>query len=83
MTKEDNSIVSNTKEVEARGGQIIAITNNPNIDYQEKFVVKTDYELHFSILSNIVGQLLTYYIAKEKNLPIDMPRNLAKSVTVK
>ncbi|MEM0379654.1 MAG: hypothetical protein QXX12_05270 [Nanopusillaceae archaeon] len=37
----------------------------------------------FVIYSIIIGQLLTYYIAKEKGLPIDYPRNLAKSVTVK
>ncbi len=83
MPKEDKSIISNTKEVEARGGYIIPITNNPEIDYPDKFTIKTDYDVHFSILSNIVGQLLTYYIAKEKNLPIDMPRNLAKCVSVK
>ncbi|MBI4895025.1 MAG: glutamine--fructose-6-phosphate transaminase (isomerizing) [Candidatus Aenigmarchaeota archaeon] len=83
IPKEDRSIISNTKEVEARGGYIIPITNNPEINYPDKFIVKTDYELHFCIMSSIVGQLLTYYTAKEKNLPIDMPRNLAKSVTVK
>jgi glucosamine--fructose-6-phosphate aminotransferase (isomerizing) len=27
-------------------------------------------------------QLLAYYMARAKNLEIDMPRNLAKSVTV-
>ncbi|NOZ81128.1 MAG: glucosamine--fructose-6-phosphate aminotransferase [DPANN group archaeon] len=31
----------------------------------------------------MVGHLLAYYIAKENGLPIDKPRNLAKSVTVK
>ncbi len=40
-------------------------------------------ESSFSILAAIAGQILTYYIAKEKNLPIDKPRNLAKSVVVK
>lgn len=37
----------------------------------------------FAILSVVIGQLLTYYIARKKGLPIDKPRNLAKSVTVK
>jgi len=83
IPKDDNAILSNTKEIETREGHIIAITNNPDVDYPDKFIIKTDYELHFCILSNMIGQLLTYYIAKEKELPIDRPRNLAKSVTVK
>ena len=39
-----------------------------------------------SILAPIVAiiplQLLAYYIAKNKGLDVDKPRNLAKSVTV-
>ena len=34
------------------------------------------------ILSVIPLQLLSYYIAKNKGLDVDKPRNLAKSVTV-
>jgi glucosamine--fructose-6-phosphate aminotransferase (isomerizing) len=34
------------------------------------------------ICQTISYQLLTYHVAKLKNLPIDRPRNLAKSVTV-
>jgi glucosamine--fructose-6-phosphate aminotransferase (isomerizing) len=34
------------------------------------------------ILDTIPLQLLAYFIAKEKGLPPDKPRNLAKSVTV-
>ena len=34
------------------------------------------------ILSIIPMQLFAYYIAKEKKLDVDKPRNLAKSVTV-
>jgi glucosamine--fructose-6-phosphate aminotransferase (isomerizing) len=34
------------------------------------------------VQSIVTFQLLTYHIAKNKNLPIDKPRNLAKSVTV-
>ena len=30
----------------------------------------------------VISQLLAYYIAEAKGLPIDKPRNLAKSVTV-
>ena len=34
------------------------------------------------ILSVVPLQLFSYYIAKDKNLDVDKPRNLAKSVTV-
>ena len=60
ISNKDYDMLSNIKEVEARGAHEIKITNE-----------------------TIVGQLLTYYVAKERGLPIDKPRNLAKSVTVK
>jgi len=70
----DENIKTNIEEVKARGGKVFEIPKD--------FYVDSDYPC-FSLYSVIVGQLLTYYIAKEKNLPIDYPRNLAKSVTVK
>jgi glucosamine--fructose-6-phosphate aminotransferase (isomerizing) len=80
-------IISNTMEVNARGGRIIAITNQENNGIAEMSddLIKIDAkdDASFCILATIAGQLLTYYIAKEKQLPIDKPRNLAKSVTVK
>ncbi len=91
MPEGDSHITSNAKEVEARGARIIAISNCHNEDYETiripqqidaKGVMRHD-EASFSILAAIAGQILTYYIAKEKNLPIDKPRNLAKSVVVK
>ena len=38
--------------------------------------------LFASILAIVPLQLLSYYVAKEKGLDVDKPRNLAKSVTV-
>jgi len=35
------------------------------------------------VINSVVLQLLAYYAAKERGCSIDMPRNLAKSVTVK
>jgi glutamine---fructose-6-phosphate transaminase (isomerizing) len=34
------------------------------------------------ILDTVPLQLFAYYVAKERGLPPDKPRNLAKSVTV-
>ena len=72
----DNDIISNVKEVEARGARVISIGNSD-------IKINTDNEATFALLAIITGQLLAYYIAKEKKLPIDKPRNLAKCVTVK
>ena len=69
----DTEIKVNIEEVSARGGKIIDIPNE---------FAMTDPYPNFTLYSVIIGQLLTYYIAKEKGLPIDKPRNLAKSVTV-
>ena len=71
-------MISSTKEVEARGARTIIISNT---DGQLKIPACCDAE--FAIYSGIVGHLLSYYIAKLRGCPIDKPRNLAKSVTVK
>ena len=75
--------ISNIQEVISRGAKTIVITNdnlNKSFDYVIK-VPKTNKYLS-PILSIIPLQLLSYYIAKEKGLDVDKPRNLAKSVTV-
>jgi len=79
ISNKDYNMLSNTKEVEARGAKIIKITN----EFDGDIKINTSNDGKFGILATILGQLLTYYIALEKNLPIDKPRNLAKSVTVK
>jgi glucosamine--fructose-6-phosphate aminotransferase (isomerizing) len=79
ISNNDQNMISSTKEVEARGGKIIRITNELDGD----IMVDTGNDGKFGILATVVGQLLTYYMALELKLPIDKPRNLAKSVTVK
>jgi len=34
------------------------------------------------VVSTVALQLLAYYTARERECPVDTPRNLAKSVTV-
>ncbi|MBI2579598.1 MAG: glutamine--fructose-6-phosphate transaminase (isomerizing) [Candidatus Aenigmarchaeota archaeon] len=80
MPEGDNHIISNTKEVEARGARVIVVSNS-SFDY-ESIKIPSEDEASFSILATVVGQLLTYHVAKEKRLPVDKPRNLAKSCTV-
>jgi glucosamine--fructose-6-phosphate aminotransferase (isomerizing) len=75
-------------EMKARGASIIAIIEEGDEeikaladDYVE--VPKGIPEVLSPIPFAIPLQLLAYYMALEKGLDPDMPRNLAKSVTVK
>ncbi len=79
----NSQMISNTKEVEARGAMTISIINSKT-DYKAnfEFAVPKSSDIEFGLYSVVIGQLLTYYIGLEKKLPIDKPRNLAKSVTV-
>lgn len=79
LSNKDYAMLSNTKEVEARGAKIIKISNELPGD----IMLDTSNDGKFGILAAVAGQLMTYYMAYEKKLPIDKPRNLAKSVTVK
>ncbi len=77
---------SNIEEIRARGGKIIAITTDGNTDIQrlasDVLYVPETHEALLPVLTTIPLQLFAYYVAKERGLPIDKPRNLAKSVTV-
>ena len=55
---------------------------NQEIDYKNIITIpKTDPTIS-PILAIIPLQFIAYFIAKEKGLDVDKPRNLAKSVTV-
>src|SRR5262249_31188440 len=84
---EQQKVFSNMQEVKARGGHILAITDdNPS----EEAGKLADWELYHPqlcraaqpILTSVVLQLLAYYAAVELKRDVDRPRNLAKSVTV-
>lgn len=69
-------------ELKARGGVIIGVSFKPHEIFDYFIPVASCRE--GSIIANVVvGQLLAYFIAKQRGLDVDMPRNLAKSVTVK
>jgi glucosamine--fructose-6-phosphate aminotransferase (isomerizing) len=78
--------LSNMKEVEARGGRIIIITDAPSTELEdiawEIIQVPTTNHLLMPILLTIPMQLLAYHIAVYRGTDVDQPRNLAKSVTV-
>ncbi|HUD19029.1 MAG TPA: glutamine--fructose-6-phosphate transaminase (isomerizing) [Patescibacteria group bacterium] len=69
-------------EMKARGGFIIGISYKPHevFDY---YIPVPDAGIATIIPNVIVAQLLAYYLTIERGYDPDMPRNLAKSVTVK
>ncbi len=79
-------VISNIQEVKARKGKIIAIVTKGDTavkdlaDYTIE-IPETD-ELLVPLLATIPLQLLAYHIAVLRGCNVDMPRNLAKSVTV-
>ncbi|MBD5208092.1 MAG: glutamine--fructose-6-phosphate transaminase (isomerizing) [Bacteroidales bacterium] len=79
-------IVSNVQQVKARGGNIIAIVTKGDTVIRNiadhVLEVPELPECLTPIITSIPLQLLSYYIAINKGKDVDMPRNLAKSVTV-
>ncbi|MDD5557220.1 MAG: glutamine--fructose-6-phosphate transaminase (isomerizing) [bacterium] len=81
-----DKMFSNIKEVEARGGRIIAIVTEgdaalDSIAEDVIHVPATPEELS-PIVNVIPLQLFAYHVARVRGCDIDKPRNLAKSVTV-
>ena len=79
-------IVSNVQEIKARRGKVICVATEgdtiiPGMADDVMFVPDAD-EIFGPLLSTIPMQLLSYYIGIAKGINVDMPRNLAKSVTV-
>lgn len=79
-------IVSNMKEVQARGGKIIALINPGDKVVsdiaEEKIIIPKTLSFLSPLIAVVPLQLLAYHIANMKHLDVDKPRNLAKSVTV-
>lgn len=79
-------IVNNVQQVKARGGSIIAIVTEGDDLISEiadhVLEVPKVSECLTPIITSIPLQLISYYIAINKGKNVDMPRNLAKSVTV-
>lgn len=81
-----SKIVSNVEQIKARGGSIIAIVTKGDtvISSIADHILEVPEvpEALTPIITTIPLQLLSYYIAINKGKDVDMPRNLAKSVTV-
>lgn len=81
-----DKLISNIEVVRARSGRVISIANpnDSHIASVSNHVIEIPETLPMltPILASIPLQLLAYYIAVERGCNVDMPRNLAKSVTV-
>ncbi len=77
-------MLSNIKEVSARGAYVIAISSESEVkSYVDQWIRTPSNNPDFSTFSSaVVLQLLAYHTAKLRGCEIDKPRNLAKSVTV-
>ncbi len=74
--------LSSAHEVKARGAFVIGVSSKPNDVFDIHIPVRINDEGAI-IPFVVVAQLIGYYLALEKGLDPDKPRNLAKSVTVK
>jgi glutamine---fructose-6-phosphate transaminase (isomerizing) len=79
--------LSNLKEVEARGARVIVVTDASEEDLKgvaTQGLIRVPFvssELS-PILLNVPLQMLAYHVAVLNGTDVDLPRNLAKSVTV-
>lgn len=81
-----DKMVSNVTEVSARGSPVLIVAT----DGDEQVRYLADRVIYLPPISTLLSpvllaitlQLLAYHVAKAKGMPIDKPRNLAKSVTV-
>lgn len=76
--------MSNLEEVITRGANVMIVSNQvlPDAKISCNIKIPECSPLLSPIFSVVPLQLFAYYIAKDKNLDVDKPRNLAKSVTV-
>ncbi|KPP97120.1 MAG: glutamine-fructose-6-phosphate transaminase (isomerizing) GlmS [Bacteroidetes bacterium HLUCCA01] len=82
----NEKMTSNIEEVRARKGRIISVAtpDNAGVAALSEFMITVPqcHDAVTPLLSVIPLQLLSYHIAVARKCNVDMPRNLAKSVTV-
>ncbi|GBE30365.1 MAG TPA: glutamine--fructose-6-phosphate transaminase (isomerizing) [Bacteroidetes bacterium] len=82
----NRKILSNTQEVRARDGVVIALVTEGDTRMDDlanhTLYIPTTHRLLVPLLAVLPLQLLSYHVADLLGLDMDKPRNLAKSVTV-
>ncbi len=81
-----SKMLSNVEQVKARGGRVIAIASDGDMEVAEKaddvIWIPRAGDYVTAILASIPLQLFAYHMAVLRGCDVDQPRNLAKSVTV-
>ena len=82
-----DKLVSNVREVKARGADVLGVTTSSRGEELGRVVdgVLRIPDVHPMLLPSlevVPMQLFAYYVALQRGCDIDKPRNLAKSVTV-
>ena len=81
-----DKMMSNIKEVKARGAAVLGLATEDKTEIESQtdmvFYIPKTSTFMLPSLSVIPMQLFAYYVASMKGCDIDKPRNLAKSVTV-
>jgi len=77
-----SDVINNTIELKARGANIIGISPEKH-DVFDEWIKVPDVGIASPLVNIIPVQLLAYYLGVLRGVDPDMPRNLAKSVTVK
>lgn len=82
----EEKMISNIKEVKARGAFVIAIAKKGNTEIakvaDDVIYIPAAEDLLMPVLGVIPTQLISYYVSIARGNDVDKPRNLAKSVTV-
>jgi len=76
------SLRGNFEEVKARGGHLLVFASDLVKEPGDHFICEPIKPFYATMAIVVALQYLSYYLALEKGLSIDKPRNLAKSVTV-
>lgn len=82
-----DKLMSNVREVTARGANVLCIAQRSSGGsatglVNDAFFIPNTHEMMTPSLAAIPLQLFAYYVALSRGCDIDKPRNLAKSVTV-
>ncbi len=88
QTEVGAKMISNVKEVHARGAMVVLIANETVAEESEKSIadevilIPTGNDMFAPFSVAVLLQMIAYYTSAYRGLDVDQPRNLAKSVTV-
>ena len=75
--------ISSVSEIKSRDAKVIGISNKPDPLYDYWIEIPTIRPDLYPLIEILPLQLISYYLALERGIDPDYPKNLAKSVTVK